>query len=30
MFHIDKNKCNELYFKRLNSETTNHLEIKIK
>ncbi|WP_373101632.1 Fic family protein [Thomasclavelia spiroformis] len=29
MFHIDENKCNELYFKRFNSETTNHLEIKL-
>ena len=29
MFHIDENKCNELYFKRFNGETTNHLEIKL-
>ena len=29
MFHIDENKCNELYFKRFSSETTNHLEIKL-
>ena len=29
MFHIDENKCNELYFKRFNSETANHLNIKL-
>lgn len=29
MFHIDENKCNELYFKRFNSETANHLGIKL-
>lgn len=29
MFHIDENKCNELYFKRFNSDTANHLNIKL-
>lgn len=29
MFHIDENKCNELYSKRFNSETANHLNIKL-